>query len=175
MQVAAHARALAAIAALGLVACDVGADPDPGASMAAATVGMEMAGRAPAGTRPAPGDDDGGGASSAYEAMCAHYCRTLEKTMVYMCLQEGRPAAWCADQWRGHAQVCIEYRCQARAPDLAICFRQCDALARFYGPYCAAADPAGQLQCPLSPADEDRACRAGCVMPEPTIETVSPG
>jgi hypothetical protein len=99
-----------------------------------------------------------------YQAMCRHYCDTLDETLRYASLAGGQAPAP-ADAG-GVSQQCWELRCVPRCVDQALCFTQCDADATQYAPVCADADAgADDAVCPSSPDDHLAACRAGCSPP----------
>jgi hypothetical protein len=97
-------------------------------------------------------------ATPAYEAMCRHYCDTLEETHLYLDLAAGRPP----EPAGATSQLCYEIRCEPRCVPEELCFTQCGAVASHYEAVCADAESAPDTVCPLSPADHDAACRAGC-------------
>jgi hypothetical protein len=109
---------------------------------------------APGASTPAPG---------SYEAMCHHYCETLEQTNVYFCVSHGRgDLTGCAAQIGDLASQCEALRCAPKLVDPALCLTQCGGLAALYGPLCA--DAAGTPECPATPQAHDDACRAGCAV-----------
>jgi hypothetical protein len=174
MSAASYARILGLLATATLSACQIDDDPDPGASMAPLTPAPPRTERDLPPSMPAwPPPDDG--MADAYDTMCAHYCGALEKTMVYTCLETRRDADSCIREWQGHAQTCFDLRCVPRKVYVAFCLRQCDALDSAYGRICAAPAPGRGPLCPLSPADHDRDCRAGCVLPDAETSVQTPG
>lgn len=129
----------------------------PGAKPDAAPVGTPDAG-----TVPEAGG--AGGASDGYDAMCLHYCKTLQETDVLACASSGRGDADCIAATASTTTTCVDLRCVPRRIDLPLCLTQCDALARFYTSRCPAAGNPSDPLCPSSQAEHDAACRAGCVL-----------
>jgi hypothetical protein len=165
-----HAMLMAlALAAVPLVGCDdrgtaLGAltsTPD-GAAPEDPRVPEVPADAAPDAGAPETGAEPDAEAPSGYEAMCRHYCQTLEQTLLYACLDSDGPDAGCADRFAGTSQQCFELRCVPHRVPPSLCPVQCDALARYYRPACARPDLSGSPLCAV-PADErDRLCREGC-------------
>ena len=97
----------------------------------------------------------------AYDAMCLHYCETLQETVLLYCISSGRDRATCMASAVPVA-TCFDDRCRPHRVDQALCLRQCDALAVDYAAVCpVAGDPSDSL-CLSSRADHAAACRAGC-------------
>jgi hypothetical protein len=103
----------------------------------------------------------GGPAPVTYEAMCRHYCETLETTVVLSCLASGGSAADCAARFPAWADRCEELRCAPRLVEPSLCLVQCDALANQYATYCGQAS-ADAARCAQPAASQAQACRAGC-------------
>ncbi len=93
-----------------------------------------------------------------YEAMCRHYCDTLDETLRYLSLAQGRAPAPVGTT----SQMCYELRCVPRCVDQALCFTQCEAAGTQYSAVCGTAEIAPDTVCPLSLEDHAAACRAGC-------------
>jgi hypothetical protein len=100
--------------------------------------------------------------ASSYEQMCRHYCRTLEETLLYYCLGTGADRATCMERFPDHAARCYQDRCAPQLVPVSLCPRQCDSLAPHYEAVCATRAIGQDPLCPSSPAEHDRACRAGC-------------
>ncbi len=116
----------------------------------------------------AVGSDGGAsvdGSDSSYDSMCAQYCQSLVDTLFYSCLDAkgSADAKGCEDD-AGMPDLCVRARCVPHQVTLATCLTQCDALSRFYGSVCSTTATPGGPECPLSPAEHDRACRAHCVL-----------
>jgi hypothetical protein len=107
---------------------------------------------------------DRGSADDGYDAMCLHYCKTLQETDVLACLSSGRYDADCAAATASTTDTCFDLRCRPRRVDVSLCLIQCDALARFYTGRCPVAGNASDPSCASSQADHDAACRSGCVL-----------
>jgi hypothetical protein len=95
-----------------------------------------------------------------YEAMCRHYCESLERTVVYNCLVSDT-ADTCAARFTAWADGCEELRCATRLVERPLCLAQCDSLAATRAAYCGQAQP-GDERCAEPAATQDDACRAGC-------------
>ena len=93
-----------------------------------------------------------------YEAMCRHYCDTLDETTRYLALAQGRtpPAAGTT------SQTCYQLRCVPKCVDQALCWTQCEAAGTQYSAVCGTAEIAPDTVCPVSLEDHAAACRAGC-------------
>jgi hypothetical protein len=100
----------------------------------------------------------------SYDAMCLHYCKTLEETDVLACASSGRDDASCADAASSTTTTCVDGRCAPHRVELSLCLTQCDALARFYADRCPEAGSTTDRLCPSSRVDHDATCRAGCVL-----------
>jgi hypothetical protein len=99
-----------------------------------------------------------------YEAMCRHYCDTLEESSRYLSLSRGEMPADAGSV----SSTCYELRCAPKCVDLALCLTQCDGAGQNYAAVCAAADAgADEAVCPETPEDHVAACRAGCRPPLP--------
>ena len=104
----------------------------------------------------------------SYEAMCHHYCETLEQTNVYFCVSHGRgDLGACAAQVGDLSSQCETLRCAPKLVDPPLCLTQCGSLAALYGPYCDNAAPTPGTACPATPQAHDDACRAGCTVDAP--------
>jgi hypothetical protein len=113
---------------------------------------------------PPPGDTAPAPEAGTYAAMCRNYCGALLRTQVYGCLGAGQgDIAACQARFASTPSLCEEMRCAPMLVDQALCFKQCDALAPRYEAYCAQATASSSL-CPITAADHDDACRAGCAV-----------
>jgi hypothetical protein len=100
-----------------------------------------------------------------YEAMCLHYCETLEETLVYSCLVSVG-ADDCASRFMGTVAQCVDLRCTPKLVTPSLCLVQCDALTTNQSSYCKTA-PATAPVCASPPAAQNQACRAGCAVDSP--------
>ncbi|HXU01599.1 MAG TPA: hypothetical protein VN903_11440 [Polyangia bacterium] len=96
-----------------------------------------------------------------YEAMCSHYCDTLDETTRYLSLSRNESPAPAGTV----SQMCYQLRCVPKCVDQALCFAQCDAVATQYAAVCANSVVTPDSVCPVSLDDHDTACRAGCSPP----------
>jgi len=103
------------------------------------------------------------GSDAGYEAMCRRYCQALQETDVLACTSTGRQLDDCKAVTSSTVDVCFDQRCRPHRVSLDLCFSQCDSLARLYDGRCPVS-PSSDPLCPLSPAEHDAACRAGCVL-----------
>jgi hypothetical protein len=103
--------------------------------------------------------------AGTYEAMCRHYCETLEQTLVYACLASASgDAAVCAERFQGTTAQCHDLRCVPRRVEASLCLQQCDSLASSYAGVCGTAGVGPESVCPSPAAAHDDACRAGCAL-----------
>ena len=105
-------------------------------------------------------------ASPEYEAMCRHYCDTLEATLSYAGQNTGAPGAV--------SQSCYELRCVPRCVSHDLCVQQCHALGFQYQSVCANAEIAPDTACPVSIQERVDACVAGCDVWVPPAEPPAP-
>jgi hypothetical protein len=162
--------ALSLAAAVLLVSCDMPVAEQWGplsvvVNEANADAGTDQGEEASAVPAPPVAPTVAGDGDSDYATMCRHYCDALHDTDLYYCLGTGDTPASCATKFDGASDLCVQLRCgPPQRVQASLCLTQCDALAGTYGVVCAtggghAGDPA---LCPLSVAEHDRACRAGC-------------
>ena len=103
--------------------------------------------------------------AGTYEAMCRHYCETLEETLVYGCLASGMgDADACAQRFAGTTAQCYDLRCVPRRVEAPLCVQQCDGLASSYAVVCGTAGVVTEPLCPSPSTAHDDACRAGCAL-----------
>jgi hypothetical protein len=100
-----------------------------------------------------------------YEAMCRHYCETLQETDMYACLVSA-DANDCASRFMGIAVECLDLRCASKLVQPSLCLTQCDALTMNESSYCKAG-PADAAVCASSPTAQNDACRADCTVDSP--------
>jgi len=93
-----------------------------------------------------------------YEAMCRHYCDTLDETSRYLSLAQGRTPAPVGTL----SAMCYELRCVPRCVDQALCWTQCEAAGTQYSTVCGTAEISPDTVCPVALEDHAAACRAGC-------------
>jgi hypothetical protein len=102
-------------------------------------------------------------AAGTYEAMCLHYCATLEQTLLYACLVRG--ADDCAATSAGTTTRCLDARCAQRLVQPPACLGQCDALESFQSTYCQ--QVGGGPACVAAAATQDDTCRQACAVTTP--------
>lgn len=102
--------------------------------------------------------------AGTYQAMCQHYCDTLEKTDLYACLSMN--ASDCAARFSTVAAECVDLRCSSELVQPSLCLTQCDALATNLSAYCRIA-PAGVTACASPLVKQNETCRAGCNVSSP--------
>ena len=107
---------------------------------------------------------DSGLGSDSYDGMCRHYCQALEETDVLVCASSGGDAKSCRTSSSSTTDTCFDLRCRSRRVDLPLCLQQCDALATRYADRCPVTGSSSDPLCPVSQADHDAVCRAGCVL-----------
>jgi hypothetical protein len=100
-----------------------------------------------------------------YEAMCLHYCETLEKTLVYGCLASVH-ADDCASRLLGTVAQCVDLRCAPKLVTPSLCLLQCDSLAMSQSSYCKTAQDDASA-CVAPPATQNQDCGAGCTVDSP--------
>lgn len=140
----------------------------------------------PTGPAPISGDQPDAGSPDAgappprdpsYEAMCRHYCKTLERTLVYACIGAGAPTAdECVVLHAGTTAQCFELRCVPGRVTASLCSVQCGVAADKYDAVCgttgdataAAAPRPGGLFCSPEAEREDAACDSGCAVQPPS-------
>jgi hypothetical protein len=161
-----RAMLLALVGTMSLVGCDEGRVLQSQTSVPEDPAVPEVPVEPDAGAPDAlPGAD--AEAPTGYEAMCRHYCQTLEQTLLYRCLEAEGPSAGCAGRFEGTTAQCFDLRCVPMKVPPYLCPVQCDSLATFYQPACARADLAGDPLCALPAGEHDRLCRQGCTIGPP--------
>jgi hypothetical protein len=168
------------VGVLGIAAAAVAAGCDEvGTQRQPLSVGASVVEQKPAAATPDGGDTDAAAPAQAvtspvgapvpipgsYEAMCRHYCETLEKTLVYACLVQGRDDD-CTTRFLGTTARCIDLRCAPRLVEPSLCLVQCDALEANESSYCETA-PVPDPVCATPPATRNEVCHAGCSVDSP--------